>query len=157
MSDPQRSIIPWLFVGFFGVVIASNGFMAWLAVSTFTGLDTTKAYAKGLNYNETLAKVRAQEALGWQAAVRIEGVRERLDLALDLKDDAGRPLRRLDAKVQLVRPANVTLDRTLVLTEVSPGRYVAPLDDAALGLWEVRGRVARDDDVFYLTERIVLR
>ena len=61
--------IPWAFVAFFGVVLAVNAVMIWVAFVTWPGLETTSAYQKGLAYNRTLAASQAQEALGWRVDV----------------------------------------------------------------------------------------
>ena len=63
-ETPERSLIPYLFFAFLGVVFAANAVMIWYAVMTFTGLETTSAYEKGLACNETLSIVRRQERLG---------------------------------------------------------------------------------------------
>ena len=52
----------WVLLGFFGVILAVNATFVYLAVSSFSGLETDNAYVKGLNYNTTLS--RAAEHCG---------------------------------------------------------------------------------------------
>ena len=60
--------IPWIFVAGFALVISVNFALIWLAVGSFSGLAEAHPYRAGLDYNQTLAAARAQEALGWKAA-----------------------------------------------------------------------------------------
>ncbi|HOT83126.1 MAG TPA: FixH family protein, partial [Candidatus Defluviicoccus seviourii] len=41
---------PWIFVGGMLIVVAVNAVMAIVAVGTFSGLETTDHYRKGLAY-----------------------------------------------------------------------------------------------------------
>ncbi|MCB1884773.1 MAG: FixH family protein [Geminicoccaceae bacterium] len=152
-TSPERSFIPYLFVAFFGFLFAADGLMAWLAVTTFTGLETSSPYEKGLAYNDTLATVRRQKELGWTTVVRLD----RRGLVLAAADREGRPLRDATVAARLVRPADGRLDRTLVLTETRPGRYEAPFDLPAKGLWVVRSEVRTARDTFFATDRRVVR
>ena len=150
---PERSLIPYLFFAFFGVVFAANGVMIWYAVTTFTGLETTSAYEKGLAYNETLDIVRRQERLGWTTKARLDPK----NLVLDVADAGGAPLGGAIVTARLVRPADGSLDRTVILTETAPGRYEGPFDLPAKGLWLVRSEVRAQDEVYFATERANVR
>ena len=61
--------IPWAFVGGFGVVIAANVALILFSLGSWTGLETTDAYRKGLAYNDVLAAAEAQAARGWDHAI----------------------------------------------------------------------------------------
>lgn len=58
-----------ILIAFFGVVIAVNFFMAYVAVSGFGGTVVDNSYVASQNYNRWLAEGRAQAALGWRIAV----------------------------------------------------------------------------------------
>ena len=46
--DPRRSRwIPAVFIGLMLLVVVVNGTMAWLALSSFTGVTTPRAYDRG--------------------------------------------------------------------------------------------------------------
>ncbi|NJO36865.1 MAG: hypothetical protein HC871_03600, partial [Rhizobiales bacterium] len=86
------SWIPWIFVGLFLVVLAANCTMITIAVSTFNGLKTPRAYEKGLAYNDTLRAAAEQRDLGWQASLDVSSTSTgRVTLALDLADRMGAP------------------------------------------------------------------
>jgi nitrogen fixation protein FixH len=62
--------IPWSFVGLFFLVLAVNGTMIAIAVSSFTGLETTNAYQRGLpaprSYRPVTQRSKAlQPWAGW--------------------------------------------------------------------------------------------
>ncbi len=54
-----------ILVAFFGVVIAVNVTMAWLASSTFGGLVVKNSYVASQKFNGWLEQAREQKALGW--------------------------------------------------------------------------------------------
>ena len=55
-------------LAFFGAIIAVNIAFAVIAVRSFPGEDVRRSYVQGLQYNDTLAERRVQQALGWQAS-----------------------------------------------------------------------------------------
>ncbi|MFZ1366850.1 FixH family protein [Sphingorhabdus sp.] len=72
-----------ILIGFFGIVIAVNVFMARQAISTFGGTVVDNSYVASQNYNEWLAASRAQDKLGWTiTAKRTAGGK----VALTIKD-----------------------------------------------------------------------
>ena len=56
-------------VAFFGVMLIANGIFVYFAVATFSGGDTSNAYRKGLDYNETLAAAERQAERGWHSEI----------------------------------------------------------------------------------------
>jgi len=60
-----------IMVGFFGIVIVVNFYMASLATSTFTGVVVENSYVASQNFNRWLDEARVERGLGWHArAVR---------------------------------------------------------------------------------------
>lgn len=152
---------PWLFVAAFGVVIAVNGVMIKLAVDSFSGLDTAHPYERGLEYNDTLAAARAQEALGWQVDFNAMPVdRESTmgrPIAVEARflDRGGRALTGLAVRARLVRPAATGHDVELILTERGGGRYAATTVLPLAGQWDLR-IVAEGDDAGWQSSRRLL-
>jgi nitrogen fixation protein FixH len=136
---PRSWWYPYIFVGAFAVVVAVNGFMAWIAVSTFPGLETEKHYDKGLKYNQNIAAAQAQAALGWKVEiiatkqsdgnVRVEGF---------YQDKNAAPINDLAVKAYFIRPAVTGHDREIELSPLGEGRYAAGLELPLAGLWEIR-------------------
>ncbi|WBV43847.1 FixH family protein [Pseudoroseomonas cervicalis] len=151
--DPRRGRwIPWVFVLAMGIVIAVNGVLIWQALTTFTGVTVGHAYDRGLAYNDVLAESARQEALGWQASLRVEG--RVLHVAID--DREGRPVPGV-LRGDLERPLEGGSVKLTLLAE-APGRYRAALDLPRAGQWEARlvltGPGGREFDI---RERIVVR
>ncbi|MCX7932739.1 MAG: FixH family protein [Rhodovarius sp.] len=142
--DPSRSRwIPWAFVGAMLLVVAVNGVMVWLALSTFTGVTTPRAYDRGRAYNEVLAEAARQDALGWRSSVRLEAGR----LVVEVEDAEGRPVQGLLAGA-LHRPLSLEVV-ALEWRPLAPGRWAAAVADLPPGQWEARlsltGREGRLD------------
>jgi len=59
-----------ILVGFFGVVIVVNMLLATLASTSFTGVVVENSYVASQHFNRWLDEARAEDRLGWKAAVR---------------------------------------------------------------------------------------
>ncbi|MEZ5931625.1 MAG: FixH family protein [Alphaproteobacteria bacterium] len=150
--------IPWLFVGLFLVVLAANGTMIGVALSTFNGLETTNAYEKGLAYNASLAAAAEQEQLGWTVSLQSRSVGARkVELAVDLADRLGQPIRSAEVRAELDRPLQQGHEQTILLAEQVPGRYQADLDLPLAGQWTVRLIAEARDHRYQLAERIQVK
>jgi nitrogen fixation protein FixH len=144
-------------VAFFAVVVAVNGAMMYVAVSTFAGLDTENPYAAGLAFEQEIAAVRAQDALHWQ----VQGKVDRTDagattVEISARDAGGHPLVGLTASVALVHPADERLDHSLVMSEDAPGHFTGTSDQAA-GQWDLVIELSRSGErMFRSRNRVVL-
>jgi nitrogen fixation protein FixH len=130
-----------ILLAFFGVVFSVNGFFITSALTTFTGEEATRAYVRGLEYNEVLAARRAQAELGWSAAVNVADGR----VLVSVTDSDGAPVQGLDLTGELRRPGDPAQDQALAFSEVREGVYAAPGDELEIGRWLVRVRAAGDD------------
>lgn len=136
LSSPRpftgRHLLYWL-LGFFGVMLVANVIFVWLALDTFTGVASETAYQDGLAYNQRLEAAAAQKALGWSGQVTQEPQR----VVLTLSDGEGQAVRGLDLEARFQRPTHDGQDRSRLMVEAAPGRYVAPLDLPAGGSWNL--------------------
>jgi nitrogen fixation protein FixH len=108
-------------LAFFLAVIAANLVFVFLALDTFSGTVSDRAYQEGLAYNERLAAAAEQKDRGWTGDLAlIPG-----GLSLTLADRAGDPVGGLVLVARISRPATRAADREVLLAEVVPGRYVA--------------------------------
>jgi nitrogen fixation protein FixH len=142
---------------FFGVMFVVNGIFVYLALSTFSGGDTSNPYGKGLHYNEMLKADERQAERGWQTAVAYDA-RAR-QLRISLIDKAAEPVSGLHVAVMLSRPATSKDDRHLRLREVSQGVYAADVG-LAPGVWVVamasRGEDEKRRSAFRLKQRLYI-
>jgi nitrogen fixation protein FixH len=140
-ADGGRKLTGWhvlaIFVGGFGIIFGVNFFMAYSAVSTFPGMEVSSSYADSQTFDE---RRDAQEALGWDASVALEGD----TLVLTLVDAAGRPVYPAELHALLTRPTNRLEDQVLELTRGPNGVLSAPVE-VSEGRWRLRlTGVARD-------------
>ena len=136
-----RELTGWhvlaMFVGGFGIIIGVNVFMATKAVSTFSGMEVSSSYADSQTFD---VRREAQEALGWNASVAVEGD----TLILTLVDENGRPVYPAELNALLTRPTHRLEDQDLVLTRWPNGTLTAPVEISD-GRWRLRMTgVARD-------------
>ncbi|WP_332770171.1 FixH family protein [Phenylobacterium sp.] len=120
-------------VAFFGIVIAVDGIFVIKAYRTFPGQVSATPYEDGLRHNRSVARLKAQSALGWRAlAAPAQG-----QVEVEIVDQTGRPIRGLALSGELQRPATEAGRIVLTFTEVSPGRYAAAATPAP-GVWDLR-------------------
>lgn len=159
MSDtaalPRRSLIPWMFVLSFAVVVAVNGLMVWFAVGSFSGLYTAKPRDRGLHYNEVAAAEQARDALGWRVETSWLPGSDRLQVALF--DRSGKPLSGAQVRVELIRPAEKLLPIAATLAADGTGRYAAYVALPARGNWDIDISVDLEGRHFAKTRRMFLR
>ncbi len=147
-----------MFVLFFGVVFAVNGYMLRVAVGTFSGVQTETPYKMGLAYNTRIAAARKQDDLGWKVEARLIRAEDgAATVVLSAADREGRPLSGLAGEVRLQRPADKRQDRSVSLQPTGTGRYGAELTGVAPGQWDVVVLLdEKGETVFESTSRIVL-
>ncbi|MGB0697581.1 MAG: FixH family protein [Rhodospirillaceae bacterium] len=169
--------IPYTFVGGFLVVLAVNLTLLYFAVSTFSGLETDKAYVEGLKYNDKIAAEDAQVALGWTMNVTLaqDGApvmvppaagseqKEPVEmfpaaLSIAVTDKAGQPVPGLTIEAKIQRPTQAKMDLSAVMVEDASRTYVSRVNLPSLGVWQVVLVASQGDEVvFRQRERIVLK
>lgn len=65
-----------ILVGFFGIVIAVNVYMAHAAISTFGGTVVDNSYVASQEFNGWLAAAHKQEQLGWDTRLSLDAGRQ---------------------------------------------------------------------------------
>ena len=147
-------------LGAFGVVFAVNFTMAYLAITTFHGVDTKSAYQAGLNYGKELTAAAAQAARGWKVDVsvtRAQGAPGLANVSALFADRDGKPVPGLTVKARLEHPSNEFLDRTAMLGEDIPGRFSGMFEQAKDGGWTLVISGERDGQVLFKSRnRVVL-
>ncbi|MTI08692.1 hypothetical protein E1160_02725 [Rhodospirillaceae bacterium RKSG073] len=142
----KKSIIPYYFFAFFAVVLAANGTMVFVALSTWTGLETKNHYLKGLSYNDNLDGAEAMQALGWQKDLKLVPIAGFLaKVSLNLKDQNGDAIRFADVQVTAIRPTHHGYDQVVKLQETTPGQYEAALEFPLSGQWDIRQDIRTND------------
>lgn len=130
----------------FGVIIGVNMTLAYMAVSTFPGLEARNGFVASQTFE---AQRAAQLALGWTVEARLEGD----EVVLSVTDSAGRPVRPELVQATLGRATHVNADRAPDFTfDGAAFRAPAVLEP---GNWNLR-LVARAADGTEFRQRIVI-
>jgi nitrogen fixation protein FixH len=108
-------------VAFFGVVVAVNFTMAYFAISTFGGTVVDNSYVASQKYNRWLAEARAQQVLGWSAAVGLDTTRR---VRIDVRSPSG-PLLGATVVAVAAHPLGRSPERGLSFAEAGGGRFLA--------------------------------
>jgi nitrogen fixation protein FixH len=128
--------------GFFGVIIAVNGVLAWKAVQTFPGLEVPNSYVASQTWD---AERAAQAALGWALAAEYDHEAEALQL--DFTDASGQPAPLASLSVLVGRPTEARDDQWPVLT-LRGGIWEAPLS-LAPGKWMLKVEARAEDGTLF--------
>ncbi len=153
---PPGYWIPWLFVGGFLLVLAVNGTMIWLALTSWTGLATNQAYDNGLTYNRNLDAAARAAALGWRPAITVRIADGNGEIELRLTDRDGRPIAGAEVAVRFERPTSEGIDFALALAAVEPGLYRGRFALPVEGAWNLHATVRRGVDLLVRDQRVVL-
>jgi nitrogen fixation protein FixH len=135
-------------LGFFGLIIAVNFGMAWVASRTFGGSIVDNSYVASQEFNGWLRAARTQAKLGWTSAMHVDGDRH-VVLAVQSGGGAGG----FAATGTAHHPLGMAPDVPLVFAAADDGRLHSA---AALpaGRWQVRITVTRDGQVMKLAETL---
>ena len=147
--------IPWLFVAGFGVVIAVNSVLIWLAVGSFSGLYSDHARERGVHYNQVMAEQRSRDALGWSVVPSWQA--EGGVLGLKVSDAAGKPLPGAVASIELIRPAERRAPIDVALSDLGNGRFAGRVALPERGNWDADIVIEAGGHRFALTKRLFLR
>lgn len=110
-----------IMLAFFGTIIAVNITMAVIAKKSWTGLVVANSFVASQEYNDVIAKARAQADLGWSSDFAYEyGI-----ISVALTDTEKTAITAETVAVQIGRPAFEQSDRTLYLEPDGTGRYTA--------------------------------
>ena len=147
-------LIPYYFAAFFVGLAILFAWFTHLARSSYTGVATDQAYERGIAYNDTIARANAQEALGWDGSIVVQGAN---DITLKLTDADGHAVTDAHAVLWLFRPVQRRFDMHIEMQESSSGTYSAQFDLPQPGLWEARIFVKKDGIEYQTTKRMVFQ
>jgi nitrogen fixation protein FixH len=154
-SRSRFSIVPWLFVAGFAIVIAVNGTMTWLAIDSFSGLYSNKPRDRGLRYNQVVAEQRERDALGWKVETSWQAGNGAFGLRVSDRD--GAVLRDAIVTVELVRPAEKRAPLRLVMADLGGGLFSGAVDLPARGSWDADIVIVSNGRRFAVTRRLFLQ
>jgi nitrogen fixation protein FixH len=118
-------------VAFFAVVIAVNLTMATLASRSFSGAIVKNGYVASQDFDRWLAAGRAQAALGWSVAAKVEDGA----LVVEVRGRDSEPLTDLAVAATLRHPIDRTRSVDVTLHARADGIYAAPIG-VRRGQWQ---------------------
>lgn len=133
---------------FFAIVAAVDASFMVMAIRTFPGQVSVTPYEDGLLYNRHIAQLEAQDRLGWSATAGAEAGQ----VALEFRDQQGRPLSGLAITGRLERPATEAGRIALRFAEAEPGRYVATTGRIS-GAWDLTTQAQAPTGGSFVAER----
>lgn len=153
---------PWIFVGGMILVALVNGIMVFIALNSWTGLETEGHYRKGLDYNKNLTAAEAQAQRGWRVDLSWEtvgrsGMRREIDLRTVFSDYNGNALDDLDVTALMVRPTHEGYDFDVTMTPLGNGAYTARANLPLAGQWSVRIHAFRGETTFQEVRRLRIK
>jgi nitrogen fixation protein FixH len=143
-NPPIRRFTGWhitgILVAFFCVVIAVNMLMATIAVRSFGGTVVDNSYVASQEFNQWLARARAQDRLGWRDQVVADEQRHPL---LTIVDASGIPIDGAQVQAVAQHPLGRAPDVALRFEPIAPGRYRS---ESALpaGRWKMAFTIRHD-------------
>ena len=138
-----------IMIVFFGTIIAVNLTMATFATRTFGGTVVDNSYVASQKFNGWLAASRAQQALGWDTQVELDGERH---IAVGISRD-GALLEGVTASGFARHPLGRQAEIALRFTRDGEGRLVSAAAIPA-GRWIVHLELAQGADTFRLMETL---
>ncbi len=148
-------------LGFFGVIMAVNAVMVGVALQSWTGLVETQSYRKGLDYNDSLDRERAQGALGWRSTVALApdeaAAAGTYRLSLRLSGADGAAIAGRTVAVTLSRPVGEYPPVTAELREGEAGTYSTALNLPMPGNWQAEFTIAREPRDYLVRARLWAR
>ena len=170
--------IPKIIIGFFlllallmagFVTIATHGLPPAIASLVLPNAADKKIYtgfsgevphdeAAAKTVSRYMQKSLRQRQLGWQ--IEVDGLDQlRLNQAAKITvsahDGAQQPITGASVKLSIKRPGDSTA-KTVVLSAVAPGRYLAQLDMDQPGLWVAVLQVERGQDQFETAKEVII-
>lgn len=135
-------------IGFFGLIIAVNFTMAWLASSTFGGTVVDNSYVASQKFNGWLKAARTQEQMGWRTKLGLDDQRHVILAVTSGSERLG-----YVATGTAHHPLGRAPDVALVFAAGTDGvlKSAASLPQ---GRWQVRIAVSRDGQVLRLADTL---
>jgi nitrogen fixation protein FixH len=142
----------FILIGFFAVIFAVNGLFVYYAESSFSGLETTNPFVKGIDYNEEIAAAKAQQKLGWPVSLeQTAGV-----LMAEYKTRGNQPLDGLAVTAKITRAATDRYDQSLSLKGMGRGHYSVNFAPSLKGQWLVRLEASDADNNHFILDQTLI-
>lgn len=141
-----------IMVAFFGTIVAVNGFMAYKASNSWTGLIVKNGYVASQDFNAKVEEARRQSARGWSGDITYRAG----NVTLTLVDKTGKPVQLSNAEAHVGRPAFEGRDHRVELTNMGNGLYQVA-DVLESGAWQIIVTADTAEGPYRLEKRILVK
>jgi nitrogen fixation protein FixH len=145
---------PWAIAGAMALVVAVNLGMVYAALHTFPGQAGNDGFDLSNRYDQVIARVERQAALGWTIDARADPA-GRTEVALT--DSAGAPLTGARIEAVAERPLGAARATRIAFQETAPGRYLADTPLGLPGQWDLSLVADAEGHEVTATRRVVVR
>jgi len=145
---------PWFVTAAMSVVIGVNGFMAYTALHTFPGNAGSDGFDLSNHYNQVLARVRQEAALGWEIRAEVDPAGHPIVV---LTDRSGTALAGAGIAATAQRPLGDPRATDIRFSEIAPGRYGSGTVLDEKGQWDLALSATSGGREYSTTRRIVVR
>lgn len=153
----QKSLIPYIFFIFFGIIFAVDASFIYLAKKTSRGIQTQDSYKKGINYNEILEAKKKQQQLGWKAEIKYEKTgKNAAILRVKLADKNGALIKNAKIIANFVRPTQEGYDFKQDFIQQN-NEYLMRVNFPLQGVWDVEIKAFKGDDIFQEVKRYIVK
>lgn len=128
-------------VSFFAVVITVNMFMAWQAISSWSGLVVPNTYVASQQFNAKVAAQRAMVATGLNGKLSVEN--DVVTFTITAADNSPADVDKVVAN--FLRPVGTGQDFSVELTRSAPGVYTANREVRS-GQWIAEVKATRGEE-----------
>lgn len=102
-------------------------------------------YQKAVDWDAAVRIREASSRLGWSATLDASGLPE---VSVQLSGPDGRAVAEASIRLTAFADARAADRQSVVLKELEPGRYAAPIEVARAGLWHFQIEAKRGSDTF---------
>jgi hypothetical protein len=140
---------PWVPAGLLGSMLTGLGTLAVIATNDPGFALERDYYRKAVSYDQEIAQREENARLAWRidATLSRDAAGGGTTLFVSAEDARG-PVTGARVTVEALENAHAATVLDLTLVESSPGRYRVLIPAARGGLWELRVRLSRGDEVF---------
>lgn len=121
--------------------------------SFFPGTVSHNYQQKGEQYNDYLAQVKEQHALGWNIRkgwLAEPVVNQTTPFKVKIEDRDGKPVSQANIEAQFLRPSDKSQDHVMTLVEKAPGEYENKVSLPLPGRWDVVLKIRKQEQYYDL-------
>jgi len=126
----------YMLLSFFGVMVSVNLVLVYFALTSFSGLSQDDPYNKGINYNQAIEAMEAQQSRNWSISLGVEGPADKTIVKFALSTQGGQPIVAEKVTAVFRHPTKIGQDIEAILIP-NAGSYATTIALASAGQWDL--------------------